>query len=628
MYRVNATLPMLGTVPVDFHDESEVVTEFMGQKEWDRLRSVPHLGVAASVFTGVHHSRLEYVLLQCAVTWLVGKVHRNDEQFALSNKVALNGLKNPISSGEELIKIWILLSNYGHAQHTYGVERALLQQATEISEIRDWLVGAIARRDLRKWATALIEEHRYTDFRYILTLLRISLLPRRDRRKNRFAHYLRNLLLPLSELFPSDPVSRYKLGRLRDLFARIRLLSMVALDAHYSHQPISMNLTSAIVSLAELLPSASRGTGFNQFLNATSGWQADELYLHPLAVAAQREYELRFAAKFPKRFLEATRESRLPTLLHELMTQGLGPPRPAKLLHVVRISLPAPTRRQLLGSSNIYETTKQLQKDLVDPPKSYLSVDTNTVTRIVHIDLFLRRDAISIRNVTRIYTRLQKWLVRNLEADSLARIRRLYSGISKVEVQKAKERDFYRQLDRYSELILSFFNSVIRSYVPLDRSGVIAEFRPIRRSSVPVSVSFALSDGTVIDTITPRIRQILDENPDAQPVERLQEIRCLEQVCQPSNGKFLMVCLEKFVIKDQHGKHVDDWDGIAISISESQLILTIVEGKTGGSARQREDAAFRQLDATRRIVVSRHSLRYRRQRIDGLGAAIHFAANA
>src|SRR5205807_1356786 len=100
-------------------------------------------------------------------------------------------------------------------------------------------------RDLRRYGESVIDDYRYPEFRYLLTLARISNLPPRDRRKNLFRHYLRNLLQPATKLFPTSPAARYKILRLRELFATIRLLSIVTLDAHYSHHPLSMNLNSA-----------------------------------------------------------------------------------------------------------------------------------------------------------------------------------------------------------------------------------------------------------------------------------------------------------------------------------------------------------------------------------------------
>jgi hypothetical protein len=625
--RIDATLPTLGAVAVDFHKESQVVADFMGEKEWRRLRSVPHLGVAASVFTGVNHSRLEYVLLQSAVAGLVAKLHKNDEQFALSNEVMLTGISTPISSGEELLKIWALLSNYGHAQFTYGVERALLQQASGDPSVRDWLTTAIRHRDLRKWAIDVVEKYAYVDFRYLLALLRISLLPSHDRRKNRFAHYLRNLLLPLASLFPDNAAARHKLARLRDLYARIRLLSMVALDAHYSHNPISIDLNSAIIGMAELLPRVGRDSGFDQLLRDAAGWLADELYLHPNAVAAQREYELRFDARFPRRFARAVKSQSLPTLIFELMNQGLGPPKPKVLCHLIRLSLPGP-RRQLLVMHNVLEAQRQLQKELLSPPRTYLSIDTNTFTRTVHLDFLYRTNVGTLRDVTKIFTSIQKWLVRTVEADSLARARRLYSSSfrTKEQVQVFKSRDVVRQINRYTGILRSVFEATIRYLLPENRRGVVAEAIPINGTSTPVMIRMRLSDGGLVDTVSPRISEILEENPDNLAQDRLQELRCLREAVNQSEAPFVLACAEKLTVRDEHGRPVDDWDGVMIEISDRVLALTIIEAKTGGTPHNRESTAFDQLDSTRKLLTARHRLRYRRRRISGMGAQITFTS--
>ena len=140
MKRIEATLPALGGYTVPFFEESEEVLEFLGDKEIRRLDRVQHLGIAAKVFTGVNHSRLEYVLLQCAVINMLPRFHKGHEQFALSGSVLIPGQTVRISSGEELLKCWALLGNAGHAQYTYGVERSLLNWARKNPEFQDVLL--------------------------------------------------------------------------------------------------------------------------------------------------------------------------------------------------------------------------------------------------------------------------------------------------------------------------------------------------------------------------------------------------------------------------------------------------------------------------------------------------------
>lgn len=91
MKRIEVTLPALGTYVVPFFKESEEILFILGEKEQRRLDRIHHLGITAEVFTGVNHSRLEYLLLQCAIINLLPKFHRGDENFALSSPVRIPG---------------------------------------------------------------------------------------------------------------------------------------------------------------------------------------------------------------------------------------------------------------------------------------------------------------------------------------------------------------------------------------------------------------------------------------------------------------------------------------------------------------------------------------------------------
>ena len=182
MKRIDATLPALGGYTVPFYKESEEVLEFLGDKELRRLDRVQHFGIAAKVFTGVNHSRLEYVLLQCAVINMLPRFHKGSEQFGLSGAVHIPGQKARVSSGEELLKCWALLGNAGHAQYTYGVERSLLNWARKNPGFQKILLAGLPTT-LRRWGLSVIEEYRDTEFHHLLILCRIAQLPARWRTK-------------------------------------------------------------------------------------------------------------------------------------------------------------------------------------------------------------------------------------------------------------------------------------------------------------------------------------------------------------------------------------------------------------------------------------------------------------
>ena len=103
MKTIDATLPALGSYSIPFYAESQEVLDYIGKGELERLDQVQHLGIASKVFTGVNHSRLEYLLLQCAVINLLPKFHNGKESLALSAKVYIPGQNTKVSSGEELL---------------------------------------------------------------------------------------------------------------------------------------------------------------------------------------------------------------------------------------------------------------------------------------------------------------------------------------------------------------------------------------------------------------------------------------------------------------------------------------------------------------------------------------------
>ena len=555
MFRIQAALPTLGSVAVDFHQESAEIVEFMGEKEQRRLRGIPHLGVAATVFTGVNHSRLEYMLLQCAVIGLVAKIHRNTERVALSNEVTLSGISKSISSGEELLKSWALLSNYGHAQYTYGVERGILQYACDEPNFSNWLLRSIRQTDLRDWARNILVNYRDQDFHFLFALLRISQLPPGDRKKSKFTQYLRNFLLPPDVLFPQNPIAQYKIERLRQLFSRIRLLSIVALDSHYSHYPVNINLNSAILGLVDHMPTEVSDSGFDRMLAATAGWLADGLYLHPQSVASQRDYELRVARQLRKRFVACKTNAGLQALIRDMAFSGFGRPSTTALTHLIRLSFTA-IRSPTLASKNLYEALKQLERELATPPRSYVSVSQNPFTRAIHIDLLYKQSSATKEDIARLYVNLQKWLARSLEAEALEAIRRVLNYEerkgNKVRLTQLRRQQMRRRAERYSSLMYDIFRGMIRFILPSNLRGAITEFMPEMRRTTPILWLITDSEAEKVDNVLPILSEQINNNPHGYTPERIHELKVIRELAQKSEAPFLLVCPEKFVISNEH----------------------------------------------------------------------------
>ena len=303
MRTITANLPTLGNIAVHYYDESFDVLQFVGANaELNRLKSIPHLGVAASAFLDIQHSRLEYLLLQCGFIEIISRMHLGNEALALSGKVSLNGLPDKISSCEELLKCWAILGNYGHAQYTYGTERTFLQFARQNADFKSWIMNSISFDDLKIWAHRIIDNYDDNLIHYLLAILRVEYFSQDEESRERHLQYLRNYLLNPTDLFSQLTFDRSKLNRLQSLFTLIQKISFVTLDSYYSHHPFRLQGSSAVLGLTELSSNLGLKSTFEELLDHIAGWLADEIYLHPKATALQRYYERRSARTIRRMF--------------------------------------------------------------------------------------------------------------------------------------------------------------------------------------------------------------------------------------------------------------------------------------------------------------------------------------
>lgn len=383
--KISATLPALGTHTIPFYKESSKVLSFLGEKERKRLSKIAHLGTASEIFTGINHSRLEYMLLQCAIINLLPKFNLEKEQFATSGKVKLANSSYQISSGEELLKCWSILGSVGHAQYTYGVERALFSHLRRDKNARKLVLSIITTPALRKWSAGIIDSYRDSDFHWVLSAIRIHYLPKRSRDKSLFVHCLKNLLLPLEELNFKSHNEKYKVYRLRKLFEKIRLLSLVTLDSYYSHHPVRYQISAAIMDLENLF--SNEETQFEKLLSQTAGWLADELYMHPESAAVLRYYETKSANKFRKHHKNKFSSTNLfREFMSNFMSSGFGQPKTDHLKPFLRFSL-TDSQSEIFKTKDTYVVRNRLEKKIAQYRKTRISVLRNPFSKMLHIDL-------------------------------------------------------------------------------------------------------------------------------------------------------------------------------------------------------------------------------------------------
>nr|MBA3285413.1 hypothetical protein [Nitrosopumilus sp.] len=549
MDRIQATLPALGTIPIDFHKESLEVVRMMKPQEFSRLRKVAHLGIVSSIFTGANHSREEYMLLQCAVIGLLAKFHKGNESFALSSKVKLDGISTAISSGEELLKIWALLGNYGHTKFTYGVERGLLQAAIKNDELFKWLTNCKNIKDIRDWSRKVITEYQDTNMHYVICLARFQF-----QRKRKYYHYIRNLVLPAEDLFPNNKTAQFKINRLRDLFSRIRMLCMATLDSYYSHQPISIQLNAAILGLSEYSPPIGDISSFEKVLIETNSWLAEELYLHPRSCAATTSYRIKAEKAISEGFSKCDTPDRKKGFLLNLINAGVGRPDEKMLSPLVRLKF---ENSEMFDKINLNYLSKRLQRQIAFPPKTYISVNKNPFNGNLYLDVFRRNNDCNINDISRIYGNLLKWLLRQLNRFVKNRLSRFVPKRKldkEISVQFAKQYEGLekfiseREIGNQLSNIFRMFNVFVKNILPYNLKSKIKEFIPTENQKLPILVKLEYKKNKVFDQITDTLKTQINQNPNNLSTESLQEIKALNALVKRSKSKFILVCTEKFVI--------------------------------------------------------------------------------
>lgn len=624
---VEANLPALGKYNVRFHKESEEVCAFLGNSEFERLDTINHLGISSYVFTGTNHSRLEYVLLQCAIVELMPKFHKGNEALSLSGKVAIPGQNTKVSSGEELLKCWALLTNAGHAQYTYGVERSLLNKANEDQSFKSVLLSYL-KGDLKRESKRIIEEYDDVSFHLILVLIRIARLPKSSRLKGRLFRILRILMLPTDSLGIKTSSERYKIYRLKRLYKRIRLLSIVALDSYYSHHPIRYEVSSALMSLDSLFSDPGYDSNFIMLLKQTSAWMADELYMHPRAAAAQKNYEIESKKKLDSRYAERlSSKSEFDKFFLNVMANGFGKPKIDNLVPLARMSFQYTKYGSLFGKT-LFDLNTALERQISPSAKDHVSVLLNPYSNQLHLDLLYDSKEADASSIGLICAKSTDWLLRLVEAQ-VKHVFRMFSLRTRSrELQdRIRERDTQRFVRLALPAIRSLYDGVVKFILPQDLIGCFSEVVENRQDG-PIGFRLKLVDGSVYDSITQELDKLVGNKLGILSKDRLHELETIKSYISKSNAKVLIVSLEKYVIRTREGVDTDEWDGALLEIFDDGAVFSIIEAKNLKNKSSCESQSYNQLGDTISLLKKNPKvLRYRRYRIKGCGAVLKIRLN-
>lgn len=594
MQHLKATLPALGEVRIGFFDESDRLLRLLGTEELDRLARVNHLGVVASVFHGARHSRLEYVLQQCAMVELIRHYHKDDPSLALSSRYHLVGSDHSFSSMEELLKCWVLLSQFGHANYTYATERALFGFVRTDVDAQRQLLSRRLPSDLRDWAERVIGREEDRNYHYVLTAYRLLHKQKRTTLKTQFfLDTLRELVLPLSYFGVLEDEKKVRLIRLRSLFERIRLVSLVAIDSYYSHQPVRIQLINAMTGFAHVGETAE-SPQLAALLKRIAALLADQLYLHPTAAAVLRDYEgsnyneLRYG----KQSAEYRTSRGFRALVERVLHDGFGEPSRGHCRPFVRFSFSGVDD----NAGKLPRRSRALEEQLRPSTAIAVSVLQNQFSGVVHVDCFLREKA-TVQDVAGTVWRLYDWLREMMEL----RLRYTFGTSSAGQfVQRAIE----RQVRRGQRHIDSLYWAIVRTIVP-EQLTVTHKYVDSGDSSLgPVLADIDLGSVGRYRGLSDFLQEALaSDNPFQLTRDRLHELKLVHGIVRRSKAPLIMASTSQIVLRTGTNKAAKEWDGLTVEVWPDRMRLSIVEAKRGTTGRSSK--GITQLAGTKRLLISK-----------------------
>ncbi len=621
---ISVSLPILGKVDISFYCLAEQVLKIYKElSEIDRQKDIHQLGLISTVLEGASHTRYEYILLQAGLTDLLDKLYKGSPTAAQGG-VKVNGTEY---KGNGLIKSWLLLSNFGHAKNTIGDEKSLLIFARNQPGFKSTLLRPIRDPLLKKWATTVIDNFDYINVHHILSIRRLyKELSRQQERQDLTILAYKLLLIDYEKL--DVVVDNIKLERLRRLFKTIRALSIVSIDGHYSHVPISIDLISILLSI-DLLENSYRDVYLLESIKPILSVLHEGIYLDKDVLARQRDYEVKSLA-----YLKT--QPKTPTsyeaCIKKALLEGLIDIDECSLKHFARFPIP----KIIQPNIELYDHFRRLQMVRKQCVNVEPSLDYNPITQTRYADFFIHKDKFGkedlprfVFNICTLIAQHISTLKENVSMDYSFLVREIKEvaideglseglideilskstkAISSEAYQKFKEDIFPSYKDLLWSILSYFFDSKYHLDIQL----------PSKEYDI-FGMKFSNGDMSFLKNIFEQAK-VQENNSD----DRLHEIKQAEKVTQRSYGGFILVCLARVMIYDKtkspNERLVTDIDSLTIKVDKEELIVELNESKN--RKRSKETVAAKEIRKNLVPVLNNNSKGYRVRHVKGFGAKL------
>lgn len=274
---IQYTIPSLGEINTQIYKPGASLCYVFLEKYGfiEKLKSINQLGVIKNTFNGTQHPRWEYVVLQI---YLLNQLKGTEFKSGLASniKISINNQNIEISSCE-LIQIWILLLNSGHLPGTFASERGILACFKENKDFFKTFDGGLPKNLRTSFKEAINKDNVYDIHKFIIAFL----LKRHTNCPIEFQDTglkIVDILIECLELYISESDNE-KIIQCKFYFNRIRQISYLFLDSHYTVFPITFNISQFVFNLEHHVKELfSQNSPFNSTLRSFDNLLTNDLY--------------------------------------------------------------------------------------------------------------------------------------------------------------------------------------------------------------------------------------------------------------------------------------------------------------------------------------------------------------
>lgn len=570
--RIKDDIPILGSITVNFLELSAKIFEiYKNVNEVERQKNSPHLGLISHAFKNANHSRFDYLLLQCVISEIIENSFKGTTNA--QGNITVNGKK---MFGNDIIKSWVLLSNFGHCKNTIGDEKTLLLHSIQNKSFKNELLKTIKEPELKVWSKSVIEEYDYMNFHHIVSIYRIyKILKRRVALKIELLSVYKLLLLP--ELETSGIANSIQVSQLKTIFNIVRNTAVISLDSRNSSLPINLDILSCILSI-DNFENRYQNSTISEILEPMFSVLCDHLYLNIKSQTHQRSYEVKATN---------TNTFTFPTIVDTAIEKGLSDPTKCHLNHFLRV--------KLHKKNMVFEALSDATRDalLVKRGLSNIeaSMDYNPFTEERVIDFYMTDNfknssfPLFVYNVTAI---IWRQIIGTAETE--------YSkteAIVSIVNEKMNDLAFTQQLkDEFRNPIKEHINKNVRNAliiknVPAIKNILWSVLKYHIDSKFHIDIDhhynnafdyFAvkISDFNSMDNLQKAISVETDQN-------RKHELNQVKKSANRAYNGTVILCLARIKIFDYSlspdKRIVTDIDGVVLKFNHEELILELHESK-------------------------------------------------